>query len=146
MGLGVFLKHICVQNPALQGDNGTVGASHARQDGWEVMLVEHSGSRCDGSPLSRPSTNHQTRYKQHSTQKTSFSLSTGYLSGGAWCSGSILAFGILAAGYQVTTRVRLPAPQLLFLLSSYSVRRTIALCVISSDIRHPSSSFKHGQR
>ena len=94
MGLGVFLKHICVQNPALQGDNGTVGASHARQDGWEVMLVEHSGSRCDGSPLSRPSTNHQTRYKQHSTQKTSFSLSTGYLSGGAWCSGSILAFDI----------------------------------------------------
>ena len=56
--------------------------------------VEHSGSRCGASPLSRPSTSHQTHYKQHSTQKTPFSLSTGYLSGGAWCSGSMLAFDI----------------------------------------------------
>ena len=105
-----------MQNLTLRGGDGTAEHPAVGRIGWRRHWPNTAG-RWAALPFPRPPTNHQTHYKRYSAQKTPIFL---FNSGPAVGRGAAGAYWHLISDCQVTTRVRLPAPQFPATLSFWS--------------------------
>ena len=124
-----------MQNLTLRGGDGTAEHPAVGRIGWRRHWPNTAG-RCAALPFPRPPTNHQTHYKRYSAQKTPIFL---FNSGPAVGRGAAGAYWHLISDCQVTTRVRLPAPQFPATLSFWCGSQLFSTPVRGSV--PPASSF-----